>query len=439
MQWEWWVSLLVIGGILISFFLSGLPVAFAFLTFNIIGFVVFMGGVQNLSLLVPSAFASVTSFAWVPAPLFIFMGEIIFQSGLAKMMVDSVAKWIGRIHGSLSLVGIAAGTIFAMMSGSSLSGVAVFGSTLVPEMKRRGYQKPMIYAPILAAGGLATLIPPSVLTVILAALAQQSLGKLLVASFIPGFMLAALYATYILVRGKLQPHLAPDFAPPRVTWRDRMKAVVLILPLGIIIFLVLGVIFVGVATPTEAAALGAVGTVVLAAAYRRLTWQGIKKALMETAKVNVMVFTIIMSATAFSQVLAFTGATRELAKLAVSLPIAPILIVAATQVVMIVAGMFMDTLSMMMIFIPIFFPAIHTLGLDPIWYGILMLVNLEMAGVSPPFGLLLFTLKGVVPDATMGDIYRAGIPVCLLIGTLLALLLFFPSLVTILPQLMKGG
>ena len=433
---EWWVVLIIIGGVLLSLFLSGIPVAFAFLTLNIIGLMVWMGGVESISLLIPSAFRSIGIFTLVAIPLFIFMGEVLFHTGLAMLMVDNLAKWVGRIHGSLSLVSVFAGTLFAMMSGSAISGVAVFGSTLVPEMKSRGYSNEMIYGPILASGSLAVIIPPSIPVVIVATLSRQSVGNLLIATVIPGFILAGLFAAYVLARRRLQPHLAPAFAPPGITWGDRIKALAVLSPLGSLIFLVTGLIFLGVATPSEAAALGATGALVLAAAYRRLTWQAVKKALLATVEVTVMVNMIVMSAVAFSQLLAFTGAVRELGNLAIGLPVPPVVIVIAMQVVMIFMGTFIEDFSMIMISVPIFFPVIRALGLDPMWFGILMLVNLQMAIMSPPFGLLLFTLKGVAPDATMADIYRAGIPILLLILILLALLLIFPQLVTWLPGLM---
>jgi len=434
---EWLVTLIIIGGLLLSFLLSGIPVAFAFLSLNIIGFVVWGGGIESVRLLVSSGYDTIAAFPFVAVPLFILMGEALFHSGLAKLMIDNLGKWIGRLPGSLSLIAVASGTLFAMMSGSAVSGVAVFGSTLAPEMRERGYSKPMIYGPILGAGSLATIIPPSILTVILAALSTQSVGKLLIASVVPGFILAGLYTAYILVRAQLQPHLAPAFGPPRVSWGEKVKALVVISPLSILIFLVLGVIFLGVATPSEAAALGATGAFVLAAFYRRLGWASIKKALSATVMVTAMVFMIVMSATSFSQLLAYTGVARELGDLATGLPVAPIFIVIIMQVILIFMGMFIDDISMMMITIPIFFPVIRALGFDPMWFGILMLVNLEMAIISPPFGLLLFTLQGVVPDTSLGDIYRAAIPIFFLILTLLIIVLIFPSVVTWLPELMK--
>ncbi|MBI4186540.1 MAG: TRAP transporter large permease subunit [Chloroflexi bacterium] len=433
---EWWAILLIIAGLLLAFFASGIPVAFAFLGLNIIGFAVWAGGLRGLELLVPSAYDSVATFTWVAVPLFIFMGQMLFQTGLGRLLIDQSAKWVGGIPGSLSLVAIGSGTLFAMMSGSGISGVALFGSTLAPEMSLRGYSKQMIYGPLLAAGGLAVIIPPSTLAVIVATLSVQSVGDLLIGGVIPGFILAGFYVAYILVRGHLQPHLCPTFAPPHITWGDRIKALALIAPLGSIIFLVLGLIFLGVATPSEAAALGATGTLVLAAAYRRLTWQAIKETLWATTTVTVMVFVILLSATAFGQLLAYTGVSRELSTLVTSLPVPPIVIIIAIQITLVIMGMFMESVPMVMITIPIFFPIVRALGFDPVWFGVLMVVNMELAAMSPPFGLYLFTLKGVLPDATMADIYRAVVPMCLIVLVLVIALLIFPSLVTWLPGLM---
>jgi tripartite ATP-independent transporter DctM subunit len=432
---EWWLILIILSVLLLLFFMIGVPVAFSFMFLNIIGFYFWVGGLESIKLLVPSAFDGIAIFTLVTVPLFIFMGEAMFHTGLAKILVDNLAKWVGRAPGSLSLIGVVGGTIFAMMSGSSVSGVAVFGSTLVPEMKERGYANQMIYGPILGAGSLSVVIPPSILIVIVATLSQQSVGHLLIAGVVPGIILASLYFVYIVIRAKLQPHLAPPFGPKSVNWGERFWALLVISPLSILIFLVMGVIFLGVATPSEAAALGATGVLVLASAYGKLSWKAIKITLTATVTVTAMVFMVVLSATAFGQLLAFTGVARELGKLAINLPVPPIVVVMAMQVILIFMGMVIEDISILMITIPLFFPVIRSLGFDPMWFGIVMLVNMEMATISPPFGLLLFTLKGVVPGATIGEIYRSSIPILLLVLTLLIILLIFPGVVTWLPGL----
>jgi tripartite ATP-independent transporter DctM subunit len=322
-----------------------------------------------------------------------------------------------------------------MISGSAVSGVAVFGATLVPEMRERGYGTPMIFGPVLGAGSLATVIPPSILVVIIASLSQQSVGRLLVAAVVPGLILAFSFFVYILVRARLQPHLAPPYVAEAVSWGERLRALGVILPLSVLILLVLGSIFFGVATPSETAALGATGVLVLAALYGRLSWAGVKSAFMATVSVTTMVFMIVMSSTAFGQLLAFTGVARELVDLAVNLPVSPIVIVLAMQLLLIVMGMFIEDISILLITIPLFFPIIRSLGLDEAWFGILMLINMQMAIISPPFGLLLFTLKGVVPDATLGEIYRSSFPILFILLAVLILLIVFPDLVTWLPRI----
>ncbi len=433
---EWWVVLVIISGLLVALFLSGLPVAFAFLFINFIGVLIWMGGVNSLQLVIASVVRNIGVFSLVAVPLFIFMGEILFQTGVVKLMTDALGMWIGRIHGSLSLVAVASGTIFAMMSGSSISGVAILGSTLVPDMRSKGYSKEMSLGPILGAGGLAIIIPPSILIVILGVLAHVSISKLLIAGVVPGFILAGLYVAYILIRARLQPHLAPLFAPPKVTWIQRIKALAFISPISIIIFMVLGLIFLGVATPSEAAATGVMGALIVAGAYRKVTLHTLKKSVSETLMVTSMVFMIIMGSLTFSNVLVFSGATPGLVGLIEKLTIHPIMIVIAMQVTLIILGMFIDSISIMMITVPIYFPIIQSLGFDPIWFGILMLVNMEMGCISPPFGLFNFVLKGVVPDATMADIILAGIPFFFLGMASLVVMLIFPQVVTWLPSIM---
>ena len=432
---EWWVLLIIVLGVLMALFLSGLPVAFAFLTFNIIGIVIWMGA-DSLHLMAVAILPNIGLFSFVTVPLFILMGELLFRTGLTELIITAIGKWLGKVRGSLSLAGVAAGTLFAMMSGSSISGVAVLGSTLIPEMRAKGYSKEMSIGPILGAGGLAMIIPPSILCVMVAILAQVNVGKLLIAGVIPGLILAGFYVVYILVRAHLQPHLAPSFAPPQVSWNERFKALAVASPLVIIIFLVLGLIFMGITTPSEAAATGAAGTLLLAIAYRKLTWLKLKAAILESALITGMVFMILLSSATFSQLLAYTGTSGALAASATGAVVPPIVMVIIMQLVMILLGMFVDVVSIIMITIPIFFPIIRALGFDPIWFGILMLVNIEMAEFSPPFGLLNFVMKGVVPDASMGDIVKSGIPFFLMGLVLLGVMLVAPSVVTWLPGLM---
>jgi tripartite ATP-independent transporter DctM subunit len=304
-------------------------------------------------------------------------------------------------------------------------------------MRRRGYSKELSLGPILGSGGLAMIIPPSALAVLLGSLAQIPVGKLLISGILPGLILASLYVIYILLRAWIQPSLAPAYASSHISLGEKLFALATIVPMGVIIFLVVGVIFLGVATPSEAAATGVLGTFVLTAAYRRLTWGAIRKSVLETIQVTSMVFLIIMGSAAFSQILAFTGVSRGLVGFITNLTLSPLAVMVAMQLVLIFMGTFLEQISMMMISIPIFMPVVNVLGFDPVWFGIIMLLNLEMAGISPPFGLLLFVMKGVVPDASLADIYRAGVPFFLLGALAIALIISFPILATWLPGMMR--
>lgn len=432
---EWWLVLTIMFTALTVLLLSGLPVAFAFLTLNIIGVIIWMGA-DALVLIPASARENINVFAWVAVPLFIFMGELLFQTELVALLITALGKWSGKIHGSLSLAAVGSGVVFGMMSGSSISGVAVLGSTLIPEMRARGYSKEMSLGPVLGSGALAMIIPPSILCIVIAILAQVSVAKLLMAGLIPGLILAGFYSIYILVRGHLQPHLAPSFTPPRTTWGERLKALAAASPLSIIILFVLGFIFLGVTTPSEAAATGVAATFLLAIAYRKMTWAALKKTFSETVMVTGMVFMIIMNAKMFSQILAYTGTTGALATQAAQLPVSPIVTVIMMQLVMILMGMFMDATPIILLTVPIFLPIIGRLGFDPIWFGILMLVNVEVGEFTPPFGLLNFVMRGVVPDVSMGDIIKSAAPFAFMGVVLLGVMIAFPIVVTWLPGMM---
>lgn len=436
---EWWLALIVLLGSFILLLLMGLPVAFAFLLINIVGVFFFWGGEAGLRQLVLSLWSSIASFVFLPVPLFILMGEVMFRSGVAPLMMDTLDKWIGRLPGRLGLLAVSGGTVFSTLCGSAMAGTAMLGSVLVPELEKRGYEKPMSLGPILGSGGLAIMIPPSSLGVLLAALAYISVGKLLIAIIIPGLVMAALYATYIITRCWFQPHIAPayDVTPPPLAKRI-VLTVRYVLPLGLIIFLVIGVIFLGIATPSEAAALGAAGCFVLAFIYKGLNWKAIKESLGNTLSISGMMMLILTGSTAFSQILASTGATRGLAELVISIPMSPLLILIAMQVVLLIMGMFMEQLSIMMITIPIYIPIVIALGFDPIWFATIFLLNMEMAVTSPPFGLSLFVMKGVAPsNTTMGDIYKAGLPFLGLDLIAMVLIIAFPTLALWLPSIMR--
>jgi len=423
---------------MIGLLLTGLPVAFSFLIVNFVAAYFFLGGLPGLIGATTGIFSSITTFTLLPVPFFILMGEIIFHSGLGLQAIDVVDRWLGRIPGRLSIMAVITGVVFAALSGSTIANTALLGTLLLPEMRKRGYSKSLSLGPIMGVGGVAMLIPPSALAVVLASLGKMDVGRLLIAGILPGVLMGSIYLSYILLACLIKPSLAPAYEVPRISWGERIRVTVkYFLPLGFIVFMVIGVIFLGIATPTEAAATGSLGAFILAWIYRKLSKEVLKKSLLETVKLSVMIFMIIIASDTYSQILAFTGAAPGLVNFVISQNVSPLLIIIAIMIVLIFLGCFMESISIMMITIPIFIPIITSLGFDPIWFGVLMLVNLELGFITPPFGMLLFVAKGISPpDVNMSDIWKAALPFVFadLVG--ISILIAFPQIALILPNMM---
>ena len=435
---EWWGYLISFFGGLAVLLLIGLPVAFAFVMVNLIGVYVFWGGASGLGQLILSIDSSVSTFVLVPLPMFILMGTVMFHSGVAYKLIDVLDQWLGRIAGRLAVLAVGAGALFATLTGVAMGSVAMLGSTLAPDMEQRGYSKSMSLGPILASGSLAIMIPPSALAVILASLGRFSIGKLLIGIIVPGFLLAVVYAAYIVIRCRLQPSLAPPYSDEPTPLRRRLRDTVrYVVPPVSVVFLVIGTIFLGVATPTEAAAVGALLSIILAALYGRLSWQVTKKAVAAATSLSVMVLVILTGSAAFGQLLSFSGVTPAITRLATDTVLDAMVVLILMQLVVIFLGMFIEQTSIVMVTIPIFMPIVAAMGWDPIWFGAIMMLNLEMATISPPFGLSLFVMKGIAsPGTTMGDIYRAALPFVGLNLIVMAAMIAFPGIVLWLPGLM---
>ena len=436
---DWYYILLILIGGLVFFMLLGLPVVFAFFTVNLIGAFFFMGGLEGIIQLVKNAVYSVQSFTLLPIPLFIFMGEIMFHTGIASRAIDAVDKLIAKVPGRLSLVAIVGGTIFSSLSGSTIANTAILGSTLLPEMYKRGYSPSISIGPIVATGGIAMLIPPSALAVLLGSIAQIPIGDLLVASIIPALILASMFFAYVIIRCQINPEIAPSYDISEMTLSERLLPFVkYVLPLMGIFIVVVGSIIGGVATPTESAALGAVATLLAALAYRKLSWENFVVSTTQTLRFTVMTLFIICGSITFSQILAFSEATTGLTSLVVDSDMRPLAILIGMLLILMFLGCFMDQVSMMMITIPIFMPLVEHLGFNVIWFGVLMLLVLEISLATPPFGLLLFVVKGAAPDnTTMQEIIFSVLPFILLAMLLVALLIVVPEITLILPNLIS--
>ena len=434
---EWFEALALLIGSIMFLMALGMPVALAFLAANILGAWVFMGGERGVVQLLNNGWGSLTKFALVPIPLFLLMGEIFFHTGLGQRMFSAIDRLLGKLPGRLSYVTVLGGTGFSTLSGSSMGSTALLGSLMVPEMIRRGYKKHMSIGPILGTGGLAIIIPPSALAVLLATLAQIDVGALLISGIIPGLILAALYVVTIYIQTRRDPSAAPAYEVEHQSVSEKLGLFVRdVVPMVGLMVVIVVMMIRGIVTPSEAAAFGALGVLILAVLYRCLSWEAIKASVRGALRVTLMAYLIVFGSATFSQLLAFSGASRGLIDWATGFELAPVLMLLVMFAVLLVLGMFMEQISMMLLTVPIYYPLATSLGFDPIWFGLIMLLALEISFTTPPFGLLLFVMKGVAPeDTTMREIYLAAIPfiVCSLI--VVGLLIMFPPLATWLPSL----
>src|SRR5215207_1577903 len=412
--------------------LVALPVAFVFFIINIVGSWLIFGGFPGLAQMVRNEQLSIAQFSLVPIPLFVLMGEVLFHTGLAIKSIDAVDAVIRRVPGRLAIVALVAGTIFSAISGSTIATTAMLGSLLLPQMLERHYDQKTAIGPILAIGGVDILIPPSGLAVLLGSLAGISISGLLIGGIVPGLILSVLFIAYVMLRCWINPALAPSTHDQAIQiahpWINLLVTVApLILIFGIVVFSMTE----GWATPTESSALGALGTILLALCYGRLTPQNLWKSFLGTLSISGSLLFIIVGATTFAQLLSFSGATAGLVALIEGAQLGPNVVMIGMLTILILLGFFIDQTSIMMITLPFYMPLLRAMGVDLVWFGILYLLCMQIGLLTPPFGLLLFVLKGVAPPhITIGTIYRAALPYVWLTMLMMALIFIFPAIVT---------
>ena len=428
------ITLLIFASLVILLIL-GLPIAFC------------MGGVAtlftlllwqpaSLGMIFSVAYGVTDNFVLIAIPLFIFMGMVLQHSGVAEEAYDIMYKWIGQLRGGLAIGTVAVCTIFAACVGISAAACVTMGVIALPAMLKHNYDKSIAIGSIAAGAGLGILIPPSVLMIVYGVFASESIGKLFAAGVFPGLLLALLFMLYIAVRCHFQPHLGPAMPPEETpSWNEKFRSLKGgILPI-LLIILVIGTILTGVCTPTESAAMGTLGSLICAAVRRRLTWGMIKEACYQTQRLSCMVVWLIIGGSCFASLYTAVGALDFIKEIVASLPLGPYLILGGMQLTYIFLGMLMDPGGIIMITVPIFVPIIKTLGFDPIWFGILFIINMEMGYLTPPFGFNLFYLKSIVPkDITMVDLYRFIVPFVLLQLLCLIIVMIFPEIALWLPN-----
>jgi tripartite ATP-independent transporter DctM subunit len=379
----------------------------------------------------------VSSFSLAALPLFILMGNILAESNAIVIIFDAIDKWIGRVRARLHIIAVIVATVFAAIGGSNMAAVAMLGGSIYPEMNRRGYDRKLGAASICAGASLAPIIPPSNLAIIVAMLANVSIAQLLVAGIVPGLLISAFILIYVLIRVRLNPSLAPEYEVSEVTWSQKFMGLLKALPFSILIFLVIGTVMLGIATPTEAAATAVLGALVIAMIFRKMTFSLLNKSIRETMKVSAMVLLVMASASAFSQLLGLSGAARGIVEIVntINLPSWGMFIL--MHLIPLVLCLFMDQISVMMILTPIYLPIVEALGFDPIWFWCTILINITIGAITPPFGYVLFTMKGATSEISLQELYKAIIPFVILFLSSLVLFSAVPALITWLPNLMK--
>ncbi|MFC6856400.1 TRAP transporter large permease subunit [Marivibrio halodurans] len=435
---EWWVTLGGTLALLLGLFLTGVPIFVAFLIVNVGGVLLLMGP-SGFGMFTNSVFETATTSSLATIALFILMGELLFRSGTIDVVFDSVDKLVGRLKGRQYLLSVSLSTILGALSGSALGVSAMMARTLYRTMVGRGYDGRLSCGTILAGASLAPIIPPSLLVIIIGTLANVSIAKLLLAGLLPGLLLAAVFAAYALFR----VHLNPDLAPPDtggasvVSFREKLRAALRLGPFSVIMFSVMGFILLGIATPSEAAATGVAGTLLTAAYYRKLNWRMVWNSLVSAAGISSMILLIMASSAMFSQLLAFTGTTTNLVEFVAALDLPGPVMLFVLMLVPFLLCMFIDQIALLLILIPIYQPILTSYGFDPIWFWTLMLINVTIGGMTPPFGYTMFAFKGGAgSDISINAIYRASWPFVGLFVLTLILLAALPGLVLFLPAML---
>jgi tripartite ATP-independent transporter DctM subunit len=430
---EWWLSGSLMFLAFIACLATGIPVAFSLGTVATVAvFILF--GTGGFEIIASTAYGVCTSFVMIAVPLFIFMGELIMASGISAQAFRAIDAWFGRVRGGTAVSSVAATTVFGAVTGFSPASCAAIGSISIPEMLKRNYDKGLAIGAVGGGACLAILIPPSLLMIIYGQLAGVSVAGLFYGGIIPGLIGSCFFIAYIVIRSTLNRSLVPW--QTQVSWGERLKLSLHILPLVLLILLVLGTIWGGIATPTEAAGLGALGAASLLVASGWYNWATVSRLLNNTVRLTGMLLMVLIGANIFTQILAYLGFTLNFGKLIAGLEIPRWMIMAGMQIIIMFLGCFIDPGSILFILTPIYVPIIVSLGFDPLWFGIVLMINLELATITPPVGLNLYVLKSIVGErASFADIVVGVAPYWGLHFLLLVVVMLFPPLATWLPSL----
>lgn len=435
---SWALSLSVGLVLLCAVLAAGAPIFIGFLLLNLVGVWALFGS-AGFGMFAGSVTDSLSSLSLTTIPLFVLMGEILFRSGAVDVVFDSVDHLIGRLRGRLYVVTITLSTVFAALCGSAVAVVAMLGRTVLPAMHARGYDLKLSAAMIQGGASLAPIIPPSLLAVLIGSMANVSISSLLVAGLLPGLLLASMCIAYAYWRLWRDPTLAPlEDSALLAARRQPARALLRLLPFTLIIFSVMGLMLMGVATPSEAAATGVVGSALTAAFYRRLSWRMLREAVVSTVKIASMILVILAVSVFFGQLLSFTGATSKMVEAIAAVDVPPLVMFWLLMIVPFVLCMFIDQFAFMLVAIPLYAPLVQRLGFDPVWFWTQFSINMTLASLTPPFGYTMYALRAAAPKLlTLQQVFSASWPITWVFVAGMAIMSLFPQIITWLPEMLK--
>ncbi|OPX34060.1 MAG: C4-dicarboxylate ABC transporter permease [Desulfobacteraceae bacterium 4484_190.2] len=421
--------------ILIIVLFSRMPVGFVMALIGVLGFSYVVSWEAGLRIMAKDFFGIFGSYSLTVVPLFILMGQVTFHAGISSRLFDTAYKFVGHLPGGLAMATVVACAGFAAVCGSTNAAAATMATVAMPEMKRYKYRDVLSTGTVAAGGSLGILIPPSVIFIIYGILTEQSIGKLFVAGVVPGILLSALFGLTIYIWVRLRPEIAPR--GPKTTFKEKLISLSGVGETLILFILVMGGLFIGFFTPTEAGAIGAGGAIVLGFVRRRLTWQGFMQALFESTRISCMVLVIVAGATVFGHFLAITRIPYALATWVSELALPNFGIMAFIILVYLVGGCFIDALALILLTIPIFYPVVTNMGYNPIWFGVIIVLVTQMGVITPPVGVNVYVVHGVVKDVPLESIFKGAFPFLVALILCALILIPFPQIALFLPSFMR--
>jgi tripartite ATP-independent transporter DctM subunit len=421
--------------VMLGLLVLGVPIAFSMAVVGIVGTAIVAGITQTLSQIVLIAWDKGTDFIIVCIPLFIFMGQLTSTTGIASELYEFLQRWLGRLPGGLAIASVCACGAFGAVTGSSVACVATMGSIIYPQMQKYKYDPKLATGVLSASGTLGILIPPSLAFAFYGILTDTSIAALFIAGIVPGIITILIFSGIVLAKCIVNPKLGP--VGPTFTWKERMVSLKGILPVAVIFLLVVGTLYGGICTPTEASGIGSMGVILVSLAMRKLTWQNFRKALWDTGVISSFIFAIIIGGYLIARFLVVTNISQLLITYVNDLHLSKLMFILFLIVLYTILGCILDVFGMTILTLPFVFPITLSLGIDPIWFGVFIVIMTEVALITPPVGVNVFVMRSIATDVPMGEIFRGIFPFLMGEFAVITILILFPFIATWLPQMMK--